>query len=222
MAGSPVPPICAPASRISSARRAAAPGGAMRPGCGPFRAGLPPADVVRLPTGSEAPEANLPTVLCFGSPPALRTASWQMRFTRPSAGAALARALASGWVAAGSVRVAPHADRSAPPPSGQGPAGPRIRPGRPTLRKGQASRTPPASPNDPGDRPSRRGRGKGSVQAATRGGDKICGAGLVWADNRPSASRRCKRKAAVPATTRLSGSGRGLPPLKWSSLKYGF
>lgn len=62
MAGSPAPPICAPASRLSSARRAAAPGDAMRPGCGPLRAGLPPADLVRLPTGSGAPEANLPTV----------------------------------------------------------------------------------------------------------------------------------------------------------------
>lgn len=176
MAGSPALPICAPASPISSARRAAASGGAMRPGCGQSSAGLPPADLVRLPTGSGAPEANLPTVLYIGSPPALRTASWQMRFTLPFAGAALARARGSGWVAAGSVRVAPHADRSAPPPSGQGPAGPRIRPGRPTLRKGQASRTPPASPNDPGDRPSRRGRGEGSVQAVARGGDKICGA----------------------------------------------
>ena len=101
MAGSPALPICAPASPISSARRAAASGGAMRPGCGQSSAGLPPADLVRLPTGSGAPEANLPTVLYIGSPPALRTASLRMRFTLPSAGAAWGRCWhRGGWLPA--------------------------------------------------------------------------------------------------------------------------
>ena len=148
----------------------------MRPGCGPFRAGLPPggsrpaADGQRSAGGE--PSDCFVFRLASGAPHGVLADAFHPPVRRRRRGARLG---------VGGCRLGagcPHADRSAPPPSGQGPAGPRIRPGRPTLRKGQASRTPPASPNDPGDRPSRRGRGEGSVRVVARGGDNMVGGGL--------------------------------------------